>query len=130
MREHRLYQADWLMRFYGFRRAEIVEEDADLDLTVDPKLAWALAHREAFPVDVNTADRERLLRTPGLGVTGVDRLLETRRLKRLVLDDVRRLCGGLKTARAFIVADDWSPGGLVDRADLRARIAPVQPRLL
>jgi putative DNA modification/repair radical SAM protein len=130
LREHRLYQADWLMRFYGFRRAEIVAEDADLDLAVDPKLAWALAHREDFPVDVNTAERERLLRTPGLGVKGVDRLLQTRRLKRLTLADVRRLCGGVKTARAFIVADDWSPGGMVDRADLRAHLAPVQPRLL
>jgi putative DNA modification/repair radical SAM protein len=129
MREHRLYQADWLMRFYGFSRQEIVAEDADLDLAVDPKLAWALANRGDFPVDVNTADRERLLRTPGLGVKGVDRLLQVRRAKRLTLEDVKRLCGGVKTARPFIVADDWSPGPLTDRADLRARLAPEPVQL-
>jgi putative DNA modification/repair radical SAM protein len=131
MREHRLYQADWLMRFYGFSRREIIAEDADLDLAIDPKLAWALAHRGDFPVDVNSADRERLLRTPGLGVKGVDRMLEVRRHKRLTLEDVKRLCGGVKTARAFIVTDDWSPGALTDRADLRTRLAPepVQPSL-
>jgi putative DNA modification/repair radical SAM protein len=131
MREHRLYQADWLMRFYGFSRREIIAEDADLDLAIDPKLAWALAHRGDFPVDVNTADRERLLRTPGLGVKGVDRMLEVRRHKRLTLEDVKSLCGGVKTARAFIVTDDWSPGALTDRADLRTRLAPepVQPSL-
>jgi len=123
MREHRLYQADWLMRFYGFQRQEIVGESADLDLAVDPKLAWALAHRGDFPVDVNTADRERLLRTPGLGVKGVERLLATRRFKRLTLEDVKRLCGGVKTARPFIVTADWTPGGLLDGADLRGRLA-------
>jgi putative DNA modification/repair radical SAM protein len=129
MREHRLYQADWLMRFYGFGRAEIVAEDADLDLAVDPKLAWALAHRGDFPVDVNLAEREQLLRTPGLGVKGVARLLETRRFKRLTLEDVKRLCGGVKTARPFIVTADWSPGALTDRADLRARLAPAPQQL-
>jgi putative DNA modification/repair radical SAM protein len=129
MREHRLYQADWLMRFYGFSRQEIIAEDADLDLAIDPKLAWALAHRGDFPVDVNTADRERLLRTPGLGVKGVDRLLEVRRHKRLTLEDVKRLCGGVKTARAFIITDDWSPGALTDRADLRTRLAPEPVQL-
>jgi putative DNA modification/repair radical SAM protein len=126
MREHRLYQADWLMRFYGFQRQEIVAETADLDLAVDPKLAWALAHRGDFPVDVNTADRERLLRTPGLGVKGVGRLIDTRRFKRLTLEDVKRLCGGVKTARPFIVTDDWTPGGLLDGEDLRSRLAPPE----
>jgi putative DNA modification/repair radical SAM protein len=129
MREHRLYQADWLMRFYGFGRAEIVAEDADLDLAVDPKLAWALAHHGDFPVDVNLAEREQLLRTPGLGLKGVARLLETRRFKRLALEDVKRLCGGVKTARPFIVTADWSPGALTDRADLQARLAPAPQQL-
>jgi len=129
MREHRLYQADWLMRFYGFARAEIVGEEEDLDLAVDPKLAWALTHRGDFPVDVNIADRERLLRTPGLGVKGVDRLIATRRHKRLTLEDVRRLCGGVKRAKAFIVADDWTPGALTDRVDLRARLSPPPEQL-
>jgi putative DNA modification/repair radical SAM protein len=129
MREHRLYQADWLMRFYGFQRQEIIAETADLDLAVDPKLAWALAHRGDFPVDVNSADRERLLRTPGLGVKGVKRLIETRRYKRLTLEDVKRLCGGVRTARPFIVTADWTPGGLLDEADLRSRLAPAPEQL-
>ena len=129
MREHRLYQADWLMRFYGFERAEIVGEGEDLDLAIDPKLAWALAHRGDFPVDVNRADRERLLRTPGLGLKGVDRLIATRRFKRLTLEDVRRLCGGVKRAKAFIVADGWTPGVLTDRVDLKARLSPAPQQL-
>ena len=128
MREHRLYQADWLMRFYGFERAEIVADDADLDLAIDPKLAWALAHRGEFPVDVNTAERERLLRTPGLGVRSVDRLLQARRLKALTLEDVRRIARRIDKLKPFIVAADWRPNALTDRADLRQRLAP--PRQL
>ncbi len=81
VREHRLYQADWLMRFYGFERAEIIGEDEDLDLAIDPKLAWALKNRGQFPVDLNVADRERMLRAPGLGVRSVDRMIEVRRFK-------------------------------------------------
>jgi putative DNA modification/repair radical SAM protein len=112
LREHRLYQADWLLRFYGFAREEVAAEGENLDLTVDPKLAWALRHRQAFPVDVNAADREALLRTPGLGVKTVERLLRVRRHKRLRLDDVRRLCGNIGKVKPFIVAADWSPAGL------------------
>jgi predicted DNA-binding helix-hairpin-helix protein len=129
VREHRLYQADWLMRYYGFERAEIVGEAEDLDLAVDPKLAWALKNRGEFPLDVNTADRERLLRVPGLGVKTVDRILEVRRVKRLTLADVGRLTRGVKKLKPFLVADDWSPGALTDRADLRERMAPA-PRQL
>ena len=114
MREHRLYQADWLMRFYGFQREEIAGTGENLDLAMDPKLAWALKHRETFPVDVNRADRELLLRTPGLGVKTVNRLIALRRVKRLVLDDVRRLARGVQKARPFIVADDWTPGASGD----------------
>jgi putative DNA modification/repair radical SAM protein len=129
MREHRLYQADWLMRFYGFARTEIVGEDQDLDLSMDPKLAWALAHRGDFPVDVNKAPRERLLRTPGLGVKGVDKILSARRFKRLTLEDVGRLCGGVKRAKAFLAAEGWSPLALLDREDLAARLAPPPEQL-
>ena len=77
VREHRLYQADWLLRFYGFELDEIMAggEDGNLDLGIDPKLAWALKHRERFPVDVNRAPREMLLRVPGLGAKTVDRML-------------------------------------------------------
>lgn len=126
MREHRLYQADWLMRFYGFERGEIVGEAENLDLAVDPKLAWALRHRGDFPVDLNRADRERLLRVPGLGVKSVDKMLDLRRHKRLVLEDVRRLTRGLAKLRPFIVTDDWTPGALTDQADLRQRLAPAE----
>ncbi|TIP33039.1 MAG: radical SAM protein, partial [Mesorhizobium sp.] len=85
MREHRLYQADWLMRFYGFSQPEILagSNDGMLDLAIDPKLAWALRNRGRFPVDVNRADREALLRVPGLGTKVVDRILQTRRHRRL-----------------------------------------------
>lgn len=129
VREHRLYQADWLMRFYGFERAEIVGEGEDLDLAIDPKLAWALRNRGEFPVDVNLADRERLLRVPGLGVKGVDRLLDVRRFKQLTLDDVRRLSRGLEKLKPFIVTADWRPGALTDKADLRERLAPPPEQL-
>jgi putative DNA modification/repair radical SAM protein len=114
MREHRLYQADWLLRFYGFAREEVVGDAENLDLAIDPKLAWALRHRENFPVDVNRAEREALLRTPGLGVRTVDRMIRLRRLKRLRLADVQRLCRSLDKIKPFIVADDWTPGTLAD----------------
>lgn len=126
MREHRLYQADWLMRFYGFERAEIIGEDEDLDLAIDPKLAWALKNRGEFPVDLNVADRERMLRAPGLGVRSVDKMIEVRRFKALRLEDVRRLTRGIEKLKPFIVTADWTPGALTDKADLRRRVAPAQ----
>ncbi|HEX7945148.1 MAG TPA: putative DNA modification/repair radical SAM protein [Phenylobacterium sp.] len=126
IREHRLYQADWLMRFYGFARTEIIGEAEDLDLAIDPKLAWALKNRGDFPVDVNSADRERLLRVPGLGVKAVDRILGVRRYQRLDLADVRRLSRGIEKLKPFLVCADWSPGALTDSADLRQRVEPTQ----
>jgi putative DNA modification/repair radical SAM protein len=126
IREHRLYQADWLMRFYGFARAEIIGETEDLDLAIDPKLAWALKNRGDFPVDVNVADRERLLRVPGLGVRAVDRILDVRRFRRLDLADVKRLSRGIEKLKPFLVCADWSPGALTDRVDLRERVEPKQ----
>jgi putative DNA modification/repair radical SAM protein len=129
VREHRLYQADWLMRFYGFERAEIVGEGEDLDLTVDPKLAWALRNRGDFPVDLNAADRERLLRVPGLGVRAVDRILDLRRHKRITLQDLKRLSRGLAKLKPFVVTDDWRPGALTDAADLRSQLAAAPKQL-
>jgi putative DNA modification/repair radical SAM protein len=129
VREHRLYQADWLMRFYGFERAEIIGEGEDLDLAIDPKLAWALKNRGEFPVDVNVADRERLLRVPGLGVKAVDRLLDVRRFKQLRLEDVKRLTRGVEKLKPFIVTLDWSPGALTDQAHLRERFTPPPKQL-
>lgn len=124
MREHRLYQADWLMRFYGFAQDEILDgrEDGMLDLEIDPKLAWALRHRAMFPVDVNKAEREMLLRVPGLGEKVVTRIVETRRHRRLRLEDVGRLCHSIAKVRPFITAQGWSPGGLTDQTALRDTI--------
>jgi putative DNA modification/repair radical SAM protein len=129
-REHRLYQADWLHRFYGFEMAEVTEAAPGgmLPLDIDPKLAWALAHRERFPVDVNRAPREALLRAPGLGVKTVARILSARRQRTLRLDDVARLGAALKQARPFIMAADWRPRGLDDGA-LRQRLAPAPKQL-
>lgn len=131
MREHRLYQADWLMRFYGFEQKEIVASRPDgmLDLAIDPKLAWALDNRARFPLDVNRADRESLLRVPGLGVKVVNRILQVRRYRTLRLADLARLCHSLEKIRPFVTALDWQPGALIDRADLRGRLAP-QPQQL
>ncbi len=132
MREHRLYQSDWLMRFYGFKPAEVVEaadESGMLPLDIDPKLAWALKFREQFPVDVNRAPRELLLRIPGLGVKAVDRILSSRRWRRLGLDDVGRLTVSIAKARPFIVADGWRPTFLIDRADLKQRLKPKETQL-
>lgn len=126
LREHRLYQADWLMRFYGFDADEIVSggQGGHLDLAVDPKLAWALGNRALFPVDVNRGVRERLLRVPGLGVRVVDRIIAGRRHHRLTLADVARMAGSIDKARPFIEAADWTPGKLADDAGLRRRMTP------
>ncbi|MFC7498905.1 putative DNA modification/repair radical SAM protein [Enterovirga sp. GCM10030262] len=132
MREHRLYQSDWLMRFYGFKPAEVVEATDPagmLPLDIDPKLAWALRFREQFPVDINRAPREMLLRVPGLGVKAVDNILASRRWRRLRLDDVARLTVSVRKLRPFIVAEDWRPTALTERADLRQRLAPPVEQL-
>ena len=126
MREHRLYQADWLLRFYGFRVDEIATESApNLDLDLDPKLAWALRNRALFPADVNKASREILLRVPGLGVRNVERILRARRHTRLRLADLLRLRLPMKKVLPFIIAADHTPTrfGLDDDA-LRARFLP------
>lgn len=131
MREHRLYQADWLIRFYGFDVPEIVSggEGGLLDLSIDPKLAWALKHRAQFPLDINRADREQLLRVPGLGVGSVDKIVSTRRHHRLRLDDLARIAGSIQKIRPFVEAADWTPGGLVDDQGLRARLVPRPQQL-
>ncbi|WP_424812135.1 putative DNA modification/repair radical SAM protein [Roseococcus sp. YIM B11640] len=122
MREHRLYQADWLFRFYEFGIEEITSARPDgmLDLDMDPKLAWALAHRERFPVDVNRAERAMLLRVPGLGVKAVNAILAARRHRRIRLEDLGRLRVPLRKARPFISTADWTPVRLLDREHLPA----------
>lgn len=130
VREHRLYQADWLMRFYGFEAAEIVEgENGNLPLDIDPKLAWALRHRERFPLDINRADREMLLRAPGLGKKTVERILAARRVRQLRVDDLKRLNVPLRKALPFLVLPDHSPQGLIDRLDLQSRLAEPAKQL-
>ncbi len=129
MREHRLYQADWLMRFYGFGAEEIAVEQGFLDLRIDPKLAWALNNRALFPLDVNRADREMLLRVPGLGVSSVNAIIAARRHHQLRLEDVARLCSSAKKVRPFIVAADWSPGVALDGEKLRGRLTPEPAQL-
>ena len=109
MREHRLYQADWLIRFYGFEEQEIVAPNGMLSLEHDPKLAWALAHPEFFPVDLNRAPREQLLRVPGLGVLSVNKLLASRRMRSLRLTDLPKLRVNVSKVMPFVVLADHRP---------------------
>lgn len=132
MREHRIYQADWLMRFYGFAAKEVqsaTNEAGMLPLDIDPKLAWALKFRENFPVDVNRAPREMLLRIPGLGTKAVARILSSRRWRKISLDDVARLTLSIAKVRPFITTVDWRPTLLTERSDLRTLLAPRHQQL-
>lgn len=110
IREHRLYQADWLMRFYGFEATELTSDaEPELSLTEDPKTTWARRHPEFFPVDVNTGTREALLRVPGIGYKNVDRILRIRRYQKLALDHLRKLHIQLKNATPYITTTDHLP---------------------
>ncbi|UOR06340.1 putative DNA modification/repair radical SAM protein [Hymenobacter aerilatus] len=103
IREHRLYQTDWLMRFYGFQADEILDpEHPYLDLEIDPKLAWALRNRHMFPVDVNTADYQLILRVPGIGAKSAKRIVAARRFTSLSLDNLHKFGVVLKRAKYFI----------------------------
>ena len=124
MRENRLYQADWLLRYYGFDVDEIAAsgDKGMLDLDIDPKLAWALKNRHRFPVDVNIADREMLLRVPGLGARAVDKIVVARKHTTLRLEDIARLTSGLKRAKPFLITADHHPKARLDKLDLRERL--------
>ena len=130
VREHRLYQSDWLMRFYGFTVDDIAPEGSEenLALDIDPKMAWALRNREQFPVDINRAPREMLLRVPGLGVKTVDRIVALRMRSRLRYDDLVKLRVPLRKAAPFIVTLDPRPRAeaSVDSRQLRQQL--VTPR--
>lgn len=119
MREHRLYQADWMLRFYGYKVEEIItSKQPDLRLDVDPKTNWALNNRDFFPVNVNKASKEALLRIPGIGVGSVSKILKIRRLKSVTLEDLKKLRCVLKRARPFIITQDWHPHGVIDTEQL------------
>jgi len=131
VREHRLYQADWLMRNYGFSTSEILPaETPNLDLRIDPKLAWALRNRQEFPLDVQTATRGQLVRVPGLGLRNVDRLLAIRRHTRVRLEDLARLRVSLPKVRPFLITADHHPARyLLDSDRLIDRFLPKPVQL-
>ena len=132
LREHRLYQADWLLRFYGFRAEELLdEENPDFNPLVDPKCSWALAHLDFFPVEVNRADRESLLRVPGVGVLSARRILAARRAGPLHIEDLKKLGVVMKRAQYFLTASGRMAEGLRFTPDslLRSLIAAERPLL-
>ena len=128
VRENRLYQADWLLRFYGFKSHELTTpDDPNLPLDVDPKTGWALKHRDFFPVDINTAEKEELLRVPGLGVRNVERILKLRDYKRLTLADLGKLRVAVNRAKYFITTADHNPDALlIDKLNLKGQL--VKPK--
>ncbi|MCI5071622.1 putative DNA modification/repair radical SAM protein [bacterium] len=124
IREHRLYQADWLLRFYGFDVDEIVPEDVpDLDLNLDPKTAWALNRRDLFPIDINTADKELLLRIPGIGLRSVQKILHIRKYHQLQHHDLKKLGLAYNRAKHFIKAKDHLKSSLLDHEQLKQHLS-------
>lgn len=118
LREHRLYQADWLLRFYGFRAEELLDEDdPNFNPLVDPKCGWALKHPAFFPVEINTASREELLRVPGIGTVSARRILYARRARKLEHEDLRKLGVVMKRAQYFITCKGRILDGLCLRPD-------------
>lgn len=129
IREHRLYQADWMLRFYQYDVADIANDaHPDLDLDIDPKTSWALRNPGFFPVDVNTAPREHLLRIPGLGVNSVNRIVSIRRFAAVGVKDLLKLKVAFNRARHFLIAADHKPMllGSLDRLSQALRPPPSQ----
>ena len=130
VREHRLYQSDWLMRYYGFAASEILDKNENLDLNRDPKLSWALKHREFFPVDVNKATAHELLRVPGLGARNVSRILKIRRHHQIRLEDLAKLRVILSRAKWFITTADFNPNVFsLDAKTLEDKLKPKTQQL-
>ena len=118
LREHRLYKADWLLRFYGFRAEELLDEDdPNFNPLVDPKCSWALKHPAFFPVEINTASREELLRVPGIGTVSTRRILYARRARKLEHEDLRKLGVVMKRAQYFITCKGRILDGVCRRPD-------------
>jgi len=126
VREHRLYQADWLLRFYQFNVDELTtKETPNLDLDIDPKLTWALRNRHIFPLDVNTSSREMLYRIPGLGVRNAQRIVQLRKHHKLGLDDLIKLRVNLKKTMPFMICRDHHPARLeLSNENIRLKFAP------
>ena len=131
VREHRLYQADWLIRFYGFKVDELTTAaSSNLDLVIDPKLAWALRNRHIFPLDLNKAPRELLLRIPGVGTKSVDRILQVRRWHRIRLADLPRLHLSLRKVLPFVIVADHNAAALrLDGHQLTEKFRPSDSQL-
>ncbi len=125
MRENRLYQADWLMRFYGYQAEELLTENQPfLDLDIDPKLSWAMRHLAQFPVAVQTASLEMILRIPGIGVKSAHKIVAARRFQSLTLDHLRRMGAAVNRARYFVLTAGGNPHlQYLTQADLLLRIA-------
>ncbi|MBL7555035.1 MAG: putative DNA modification/repair radical SAM protein [Bdellovibrionaceae bacterium] len=131
VRENRLYQADWLVRFYDFKAAELTTaEESNLPLDIDPKTSWALRNRSFFPVDVNTASREELLRVPGLGVRNVDRIIQMRPYRKISLLDLTKIRVSLAKTKYFVTTSDHNPDAfLIDVQNLKDRLRPPETQL-
>lgn len=131
MREHRLYQADFLLRSYGFRANELFAGPGDLALDIDPKLAWALEHREVFPLDLNRAEATLIARIPGIGLRTTERLVELRRQRKIRFEDLARMRCVLTKAKPFFITSDYHPQqgestSVLLREQLRDRPQPQQ----
>jgi predicted DNA-binding helix-hairpin-helix protein len=153
VREHRLYQADWLLRFYGFKPEELLPEgESNFSADIDPKMAWALRHPDFFPVDIDRAEYGELLRVPGIGVTGAGRIISTRRAGRIRPEDLPRMGIVMKRARGFLSSGgrplsdlgyaaidtprptinggaDWTPASPALGLEPAASHRPAQPQL-
>lgn len=128
LREHRLYQADWLLRFYQFRYDEIISEDwQNLDEEVDPKTSWALQNLNYFPMEINRVSKEELIRIPGIGIRGALKILQARRFKSLDFDDLVKLKISLKRAQYFITAKGRYMSEIALQAD-SIKTALIEPK--
>lgn len=130
MREHRLYQADWMLRFYGYNVEEITPaSDPELRLDIDPKTTWAINNRDFFPVNVNKASKEALLRIPGIGPRNVQKIIQTRRYRNITLDDLKKMRCAIKRSKPFVITADYHPHAIIDKLDLIAIFKPKAEQL-
>ena len=130
LREHRLYQADFLLRSYGFRAEELFQDKGDLPLDIDPKLSWALSNRAVFPVDLNRAPERLIARVPGIGIRNAKRLVELRQIRAIRYQDLIRLRCSIKTLQPFVVVQDYRPGLAEAASDKLRRMLSSNPQQL